>query len=72
MANQDDPLFIDNNKAVESEFPDGGGDLTELLLGMPAGVAWVGLQLADGQMSDTKITHLTPPIQRPKYIISIE
>jgi len=72
MANQDDPLFIDNNKAVESEFPDGGGDLTELLLRMPAGVAWVGLQLTDGQMSDMKITHLTPPIQKAKYITSIE
>jgi len=72
MANQDDPLFIDNNKAVESEFPDGGGDLTELLLGMSAGVAWVGLQPADGQMSDVKITHLGASDTEDKYIISIE
>jgi hypothetical protein len=58
MADQDDPAFIDNDNAVESEFPDGSGDLTKLLLRMPPGVARVGFQLGDGPMVDVKITHI--------------
>src|SRR6185437_12059799 len=58
MADQDDAVFVDNNNTVESEFPDGAGDLTELFLRMPPGIARVGFQLSDGQMINVKITHL--------------
>ena len=72
MADENDTLFIDNDEAVETEFPDGRGDLMELLLGMSPGVARVRLELGDGQILDLEITQLTPPVWRSEYVSSIE
>jgi hypothetical protein len=71
MADENDTLFIDNDEAVETEFPDGRGDLIELLLGMSPGVTRVGPELSDGQLRYMEITHLTPPVWRSEYISSI-
>ena len=40
----------------------------QLLLGMPPGIAGIGLQLGDGQMFDAEITHTRLLALRPMYM----
>ena len=45
---------VDQNRNIEAESPDAVGDLSDLLLGMPARVGGVRFQLVDATIDDVQ------------------